>query len=122
MPFAINEATRFISPTKTPEYLAGGCPVVSTPITDVIRHYGDMEAVRIADTADAFIAACDEALKMAGSGTAWLKEADMALNQMSWDKTFQAMSRLITPGSAPPRNRRSMCHLLRSGEIGRAHV
>src|SRR3546814_14968262 len=75
-----------------------------------------MEAVRIADTADAFIAACDEALKMAGSGTAWLKEADMALNQMSWDKTFQAMSRLITPGSAPPRNRRSMCHLLRSGE------
>src|SRR3546814_111869 len=95
MPFAINEATRFISPTKTPEYLAGGCPVVSTPITDVIRHYGDMEAVRIADTADAFIAACDEALKMAGSGTAWLKEADMALNQMSWDKTFQAMSRLI---------------------------
>src|SRR3546814_1453997 len=61
MPFAINEATRFISPTKTPEYLAGGCPVVSTPITDVIRHYGDMEAVRIADTADAFIAACDEA-------------------------------------------------------------
>src|SRR3546814_1981339 len=52
MPFAINEATRFISPTKTPEYLAGGCPVVSTPITDVIRHYGDMEAVRIADTAD----------------------------------------------------------------------
>src|SRR3546814_844297 len=95
MPFAINEATRFISPTKTPEYLAGGCPVVSTPITDVIRHYGDMEVVRIADTADAFIAACDEALKMAGSGTAWLKEADMALNQMSWDKTFQAMSRLI---------------------------
>src|SRR3546814_9573133 len=89
MPFAINEATRFISPTKTPEYLAGGCPVVSTPITDVIRHYGDMEAVRIADTADAFIAACDEALKMAGSGTAWLKEADMALNQMSWDKTFK---------------------------------
>src|SRR3546814_1374790 len=53
-----------------------------------------MEAVRLADTYDEFIAACDEALKM-GSGTAWLKEADTALNQMSWDKTFQAMSRLI---------------------------
>src|SRR3546814_14327750 len=51
-------------------------------------------AGRIADTADAFIAAGEEALKM-GSGTAWLKEADTALNQMSWDKTFQAMSRLI---------------------------
>ena len=41
MPFALNESTRFISPTKTPEYLAGGCPVVSTPITDVVRTYGD---------------------------------------------------------------------------------
>ena len=43
MPFAINDSTKFISPTKTPEYLAGGRPVVSTPITDVIRHYGDLE-------------------------------------------------------------------------------
>ena len=41
MPFAINESTRFISPTKTPEYLAAGSPVVSTPIADVVRHYGD---------------------------------------------------------------------------------
>ena len=45
MPFAINEATRFISPTKTPEYLAAGKPVVSTPVTDVVRHYGDVEGV-----------------------------------------------------------------------------
>jgi len=44
MPFAINAATRFTSPTKTPEYLAGGRPVVSTPITDVVRHYGQLEA------------------------------------------------------------------------------
>ena len=40
MPFALNEATRFISPTKTPEYLAAGRPVVSTPIVDVVRQYG----------------------------------------------------------------------------------
>ena len=52
MPFAINDSTKFISPTKTPEYLAGGRPVVSTPITDVIRHYGDLEGVQIADDAD----------------------------------------------------------------------
>jgi UDP-galactopyranose mutase len=56
MPFAINESTKFISPTKTPEYLAGGRPVVSTPIVDVIRHYGDLDAVFIADGAEAFIA------------------------------------------------------------------
>src|SRR6185437_2093360 len=64
MPFAINEATRFISPTKTPEYLAAGCPVVSTPIVDVVRHYGELEAVKIAATPDEFIAACDQALAL----------------------------------------------------------
>ena len=48
MPFAMNESTQFISPTKTPEYLAGGKPVVSTPIKDVVRHYGDLEGVKIA--------------------------------------------------------------------------
>ena len=46
MPFALNAATRFISPTKTPEYLAAGMPVVSTPIADVVRAYGTLEAVR----------------------------------------------------------------------------
>ena len=59
MPFAMNEATRFISPTKTPEYLAAGCPVVSTPVRDVVRDYGDMPGVRIAADATAFIPACD---------------------------------------------------------------
>ena len=51
MPFAMNESTQFISPTKTPEYLAGGKPVVSTPIKDVVRHYGQLEGVKIASTA-----------------------------------------------------------------------
>ena len=50
MPFAINEVTRFIRPTKTPEYLAGGKPVVSTPISDVMRHYGRLGGVTIAAT------------------------------------------------------------------------
>lgn len=95
MPFAINEATRFISPTKTPEYLAAGCPVVSTPITDVIRHYGDMAAVKIAGTADAFIAACEAALALSAAPD-WLSEVDSALSTNSWDGTFGAMSDLIT--------------------------
>lgn len=59
MPFAMNESTRFISPTKTPEYLAGGRPVVSVPIVDVARHYGELEGVKIAAGAEAFVAACD---------------------------------------------------------------
>ena len=41
LPFAMNEATRFISPTKTPEYLAAGKRVVSTPIHDVVTGYGE---------------------------------------------------------------------------------
>ena len=49
MPFAINEATRFISPTKAPEYLAGGKPVVSTPVADVVSRYAGIHAVEIVE-------------------------------------------------------------------------
>ncbi len=95
MPFAVNEATRFISPTKTPEYLAGGRPVVSTPIADVVRHYGELEAVKIADTAPAFVEACEAALSLARRPGAWLAEADTVLAAMSWDETFRRMNREI---------------------------
>ncbi len=96
MPFAINDATRFISPTKTPEYLAAGCPVVSTPITDVVRHYGHMEAVKIAGTAEGFVTACEEALALARSPVApWLIEVDQVLAEISWDRTFYQMVGLI---------------------------
>jgi UDP-galactopyranose mutase len=94
MPFAINEATRFISPTKTPEYLAGGRPVVSTPITDVSRHYGKLEGVKVADTPEAFVAACEAALRLPRQG-AWLEAADAELASMSWDQTFERMQREI---------------------------
>lgn len=94
-PFAINEHTRFISPTKTPEYLAGGRPVVSTPIKDVVRHYGELEAVQIADTADAFIAACDRAVAQFREGGEWLTRADAVLAGMSWDRTFEQMEALV---------------------------
>jgi UDP-galactopyranose mutase len=95
MPFAINDSTKFISPTKTPEYLAGGRPVVSTPITDVIRHYGDLDAVFIADGADAFIRACEEALALAKSGDEWLRDVDLKLANLSWDITYARMAGLV---------------------------
>ena len=94
MPFAINESTRFISPTKTPEYLAGGCPVVSTPIHDVIRGYGQSGAATIADTAGAFVAAIDAALGLKGSAE-FLQSADAALDGMSWDTTSRFMKEQI---------------------------
>jgi UDP-galactopyranose mutase len=92
MPFAINESTRFISPTKTPEYLAGGRPVVSTPIVDVVRHYGDLEAVKVAQTHDDFIAACDQALALSRLKGEWLKAVDTMLVALSWDETFARMN------------------------------
>ena len=61
MPFALNEATRFISPTKAPEYLAGGKPVVSTPVADVVSRYAGIHAVEIVEGVDAFVAACETA-------------------------------------------------------------
>jgi len=95
MPFAINEATRFISPTKTPEYLAGGLPVVSTPITDVIRHYGEVEGVEIAATPEEFVAACDAALALAHGDGAWRESVDRMLSEQSWDRTQAQMEKLI---------------------------
>ena len=100
MPFAINESTRFISPTKTPEYLAGGKPVVSTAIVDVIRHYGELEAVRVADDHAAFIADCETALKLAqngkdAAGEPWLAAVDKVLADLSWDTTYGRMASLV---------------------------
>jgi UDP-galactopyranose mutase len=94
MPFAMNEATRFISPTKTPEYLAAGCPVVSTPVVDVVRRYGALEGVRIAETPDAFVAACEAALSLRPDGD-WRDAADVVLADGSWDRTFERMAGLI---------------------------
>jgi UDP-galactopyranose mutase len=105
MPFAINEATRFISPTKTPEYLAAGLPVVSTPITDVIRHYGDVEGVLIADTPERFVTACEQALALRASGTGWRKEADALLAEQSWDQVAARMLTLVRPVAEPERPR-----------------
>jgi UDP-galactopyranose mutase len=101
MPFAINESTKFISPTKTPEYLAGGRPVVSTPIADVIRHYSDVEAVFIADGAEAFVAACEEALTLSQGSSDWLAEVDAKLANLSWDTTYARMAGLVHESAAP---------------------
>ncbi|MBB4594456.1 glycosyltransferase family 1 protein [Xanthomonas cannabis] len=96
MPFAMNASTRFISPTKTPEYLAGGCPVVSTPIHDVVRTYGDTGVVRIADTADAFIAACEAALQDSADTERLYETADQVLGDMSWDHTYALMKETLS--------------------------
>jgi glycosyltransferase involved in cell wall biosynthesis len=101
LPFARNEATRFISPTKTPEYLAAGKPVVSTSIRDVIRPYGEQGLVHIADTVDAFVAAALTCLT--GEPVARLHAVDAFLANLSWDSTWRQMRAAVeqSMGSGP---------------------
>ena len=94
MPFALNESTKYISPTKTPEYLAGGKPVVSTSIRDVVVPYGKQGLVQIADTVKGFSNAIHLALEQKNNPS-WLAKVDAFLAGNSWDKTFQRMAGLI---------------------------
>lgn len=93
MPFALNEATRFISPTKTPEFLAAGVPVISTAVQDVVHDYGEIGLVDIAADAAGFVAAAERV--MARPRTSWLAQVDKHLATMSWDQTWAAMHALI---------------------------
>ena len=94
MPFALNESTKFISPTKTPEYLAAGKPVISTSIRDVVNPYGDENLVEIASNAGEFAAAADRILNE-GMPNGWLERVDDFLAERSWNKTWRAMKDLI---------------------------
>ncbi|MBB6226105.1 glycosyltransferase [Polymorphobacter multimanifer] len=95
MPFARNDATRFISPTKTPEFLAAGLPVVSTAIPDVQNPYGDLGLVGIADDAEGLAAAIEVALASAGD-PAWHSRVAEQLRSSSWDSTWALMHREIS--------------------------
>ncbi len=92
IPFAINQSTRFISPTKTPEYLSAGKRVVSTPIRDVVKPYGISGMVNIASDPDEFILAIEQAL-LAADQDEWLAQVDTFLEDKSWDNTFEDMKK-----------------------------
>jgi UDP-galactopyranose mutase len=93
LPFARNEATRFISPTKTPEYLAAGKPVVSTSIADVIKPYAAMGLVHIADDSEQFVAALEKAMREDSERRC--HQVDEFLSRECWSQTWRRMSELI---------------------------
>lgn len=95
VPFAHNESTRYVSPTKTPEYLAAGKPVISTPVTDVLRQYGRTDIVNIAGTAEEFVRVASLELEN-NDRDEWLERVDELLSRNSWDKIWQRMMYLIT--------------------------
>ncbi len=94
LPFAHNESTRFISPTKTPEYLAAGRRVVSTSVRDVVRTFGDTGFVEIADGPRDFIAAIERCLTT--DDPERQKRVDRYLSLQSWDRTWDRMQALMT--------------------------
>jgi UDP-galactopyranose mutase len=100
MPFAMNEATRYISPTKTPEFLAAGLPVVSTPVRDVVQPYGSAGFAAIAGTASEFADCIDAAL--AADHASILPAIDQFLATNSWDSTWARMARLESELSLSP--------------------
>jgi glycosyltransferase involved in cell wall biosynthesis len=94
LPFAINDSTRFISPTKTPEYLAAGKPVISTPIRDVVRPYGEKDLVVIAENSEAFVVGLEHLLN--DDQTQRQARATAHVNRLSWDQTWQGMERCMS--------------------------
>ena len=93
LPFLRNEATRFLNPIKTPEYLAAGRPVVSTSIRDVVRPYGKQGLVHIADDPRSFVAAVEAA--QASNLDSLRARADHLLSRTSWDRTAGQMAALV---------------------------
>jgi len=104
LPFALNESTRFISPTKTLEYMAAGKPVVSTAIKDVATLYGDV--VRIARSADEFIAACAAALEETPAKRCErLLAMQASVARSSWDRTAETIHAALEGRLAAGRRR-----------------
>jgi UDP-galactopyranose mutase len=96
LPFEMNDSTRFISPTKIPEYLAGGKPVVSVPIRDVVHPYGDLKLVSIGEKPQAFIQEIEKILRWNKQETSrWMTKVEKQLSQNSWDYTWKQMLTLI---------------------------
>jgi UDP-galactopyranose mutase len=107
MPFALNESTRYISPTKTPEFLAAGLPVCSTAIADVVDPYAAKGLVQIVATPEEAAQCLEELVR--GVSRSWRTKVDQHLRDMSWDKTWSAMRELMlsaassrTGGRSPP--------------------
>ncbi len=102
LPFVRTPMAKYISPTKAPEYLAAGRPVVSTSVRDVTRPYGDRGFVYVADGARDFIRAVDRALELRRNGKAWLEEVDAFLSLSSWDRTWKEMRSLVAQVTPEP--------------------
>ena len=98
LPYARSDATRFMSPIETLEYMAAGCSIVATPVGDIARLHGDV--VRFGATVEDFIAACEAALVEAPvERTARRAAMQRIVEATSWEKTVRAMKRIVDAAS-----------------------
>ncbi|MCZ8131375.1 MAG: NAD(P)-binding protein [Steroidobacteraceae bacterium] len=94
LPFALNDSTRYISPTKTLEYMAAERPIVGTAVTDVVGPHGDL--VEIVDSVESFVAACELLLGAPPEALAALRARMRArVATTSWDATAGGMADLL---------------------------
>ena len=117
MPFARNAATEFISPTKTPEFLAAGLPLLSTPIRDVVEPYGRLGLVEIADSAVAMVAAGDRLLAETSQRDSRLAAIDAHLSGNSWDVTWADMHSLIVAAASVSSVANPAAHRAEAGHV-----
>jgi UDP-galactopyranose mutase len=95
LPFALRPSNRFVSPAQTLEYLAAGCPVVSTPLPDVSRPYGEARVVRIAGAQESFVREIAAALARDRADAGRARAVEALLRGLSWDRTAEAMEVLL---------------------------
>jgi UDP-galactopyranose mutase len=106
LPFALNDATRFISPTKVLEYMAAQLPIVSTAINDVVVPYGEIVAIGY-DTQE-FISACEAALLMSIEQKQLMAEKmRVIVDATSWERTANSMFQLMNALKPTEKNNRS---------------
>ena len=115
MPFALNEATQYINPTKTLEYMAAGKPIVSTAVPDVVRNFTPVVAV--ANSTEEFIEAARRA--SANPDTGLIADGIVRAEVSSWESTVAAMHRHILDAmgtrQVPKTVKRSMSAVEESG-------
>ncbi len=96
IPFLLNDSTRYISPTKTPEYLAAGIPVLSSAIVDVVNPYELNNLVHIYNDVNSFIIKGESELAKTSVGKRkWLRNVDLFLQENSWDQTWRQIKQHI---------------------------
>lgn len=101
MPFALNEATEFINPTKALEYMATGKPVVSTPVPDVVSNFA--EVAHIASSPEEFLHACEESLQHPNANR--IERGEIMARENTWESVVARLEEHVAEALALKKGR-----------------